>query len=164
MRNYESIIGYIANYISDKVFRFLESDELIFDCTGYEHLNSEEFKGISNRKPKSTGLQDYLMAIDNAMKSGKYKYIFTSQRPDVVKGIIDLGYEVHFIKPVPTDDSENEFRVRAENRGNNEEWINKIIKFLKPLPLSLYTDEELKSIFIHLVPFDYYLTDFLDKV
>lgn len=141
----------------------LESSDYFFDRTGYEHLSSEEFKGISNRKPKPTGLQDYLMAIDNAMKSGKYKYIFTSQSPDVVKGIIDLGYEVHFVKPVPTDDSEKEFINRAENRGNNKEWINKTIKYLKPSPLSLYTDEKLKSIFIHLVPSNYYLTDFLDK-
>ena len=64
---------------------------------------------------------------------------------------------------MPTDESEKEFINRAENRGNNKEWINKTIKYLKPLPLSLYTDEELKFIFIHLVPFNYYLTDFLDK-
>lgn len=141
----------------------LESSDYFFDRTGYEHLSSEEFKGIPNRKPKPTGLQDYLTAIDKAVKSGDYQYIFTSQSPDVVKGIIDLGYEVHFVKPLPTDESEKEFKTRALNRGNNNEWIEKTIKFLKPSPLTLYSDNELKSISVHLVPAHYYLEDFLMK-
>lgn len=45
----------------------LESSDYLFDKTGYEHLTSEEFKGIPNRKPKENGLADYLKAIDEAV-------------------------------------------------------------------------------------------------
>ena len=53
----------------------LESSDYFFDKTGYEHLTSEEFKGIPNRKLKENGLADYLKAIDEAVKSGKYDYL-----------------------------------------------------------------------------------------
>ena len=49
----------------------LESLDFLFDRTGYEHLSSEEFKGIPNRTRKENGLEDYLKAIDEAVKSGK---------------------------------------------------------------------------------------------
>lgn len=45
----------------------LESSDYLFDRTDYEHLTSEEFKGIPNRKPKENGLIDYLKAIDEAV-------------------------------------------------------------------------------------------------
>lgn len=93
---------------------------IFFDKTGYEHLTSEEFKGLPDRKPNPNGLQDYLKDIDNAVKSNKYEYIFTSQSPDVVKGILSLGYQVHYVKPFPNELSKIEFRKRALNRGNNE--------------------------------------------
>ena len=38
----------------------LESSDYFFDKTGYEHLTSEEFKGIPNRKPKENGLAEDL--------------------------------------------------------------------------------------------------------
>ncbi len=38
---------------------------LLFDKTGYEHLTSEEFKGIPNRKPKGNGVADYLKTVLN---------------------------------------------------------------------------------------------------
>lgn len=45
----------------------LESSDYFFDRTGYEHLSSEEFKGIENRKPNPNGLKDYLSAIKKKM-------------------------------------------------------------------------------------------------
>jgi hypothetical protein len=141
----------------------LESSDYFFDKTGYEHLTSEEFKGLPDRKPNPNGLQDYLKAIDRAVKSNKYEYIFTSQSPDVVKGILDLGYQVHYVKPLPNELSKIEFRKRALSRGNNEKWIETTIKFLEPSPLSYFNEDEIDNIFIHLIPSKLYLTDVIEN-
>ena len=55
----------------------LESSDYFFDKTGFEHLSSEEFKGITNRKRNPNGLEEYLKAIKEAVESNKYHLIFT---------------------------------------------------------------------------------------
>lgn len=137
----------------------LESSDYLFDKTGYEHLTSEEFKGIPNRKPKENGVADYLKAIDEAVKSNEYDYVFTAQNPEIVHGIIALGYDVHYLKPLPTDQSEAIFK----ERGNNDTWIEGTVKFLKPSPLSIFSEDELKYVYAHLVPSESYVTDVLEK-
>ena len=141
----------------------LESSDYLFDKTGYEHLSSEEFKGLPNRKPNKNGVADYLKAIDEAVKSEKYDYVFTAQNPDIVSGIIALGYDVHYLKPQPTEQSETIFTERAKARGNNDNWINNVAKFLKPSPLPIFNEEQQKHIYIHLVPSELYVTDVLEK-
>lgn len=141
----------------------LESSDYFFDKTGYEHLTSEEFKGLPDRKPNPNGLHDYLEAIEKAVKSEKYEYVFTSQSPDVVKGILNLGYPVHYVKPIPTEEAKQEFTRRAQERGNNSNWINGTIQYLEPLPLNYFTAEEQHNIFIHLVPPHLYLTDIINE-
>ena len=141
----------------------LESSDYLFDKTGYEHLTSEEFKGIPNRKPKENGVANYLKAIDDAVKSHKYDYVFVAQNPDIVHGIIAHGYDVHYLKPLPTDQSESIFKERAKERGNNNNWIENVVKFLKPSPLSIFNADELKHVYVYLVPSEYYVTDVLEK-
>lgn len=153
---------YYAQHNPEKALD-LESSDYLFDRTGYERLTSEEFKGIPNRKPKKNGVVDYLEAIDKAVKSGKYDYIFTAQNPDIVHGIIKLGYNVHYLKPLPTKQSEVIFKQRAKDRGNNEAWIENVVKFLKPSPLSIFSEDELKHVYVHLVPSEYYVTNVLGK-
>lgn len=153
---------YYAQNNPDKAID-LESSDYFFDKTGYEHLTSEEFKGLPDRKLNPNGLQDYLKAIDNAVKSNEYEYIFTSQSPDVVKGILALGYQVHYVKPLPNELSKVEFRKRALSRGNNEKWIETTIKFLEPSPLSYFDEDEINNIFIHLIPSKLYLTDVIEN-
>lgn len=152
---------YYAKQNPDKAID-LESSDYLFDKTGFEHLNSEKFKGLQNRKSKPTGLADYLQAIDDAVKSGKYEYVFASQNPEVVKGILNLGYQVYYIKPIPSKFSEQEFARRAANRGNDIAWIKKTVQYLAPLPFGQFTDEEQSNIFVHLVPTHMYLTDIID--
>lgn len=141
----------------------LESSDYFFDRTGYEHLSSEEFKGIANRKPNPNGVTDYLKAIDDAASSGKYEYIFTAQHPDVVEGIINMGYDVHYVKPLPTNTSEDEFKRRALKRGNNESWINGVVKFLKPLPYEFIDTKYHQKMYVHLVPSNLYLTELIEN-
>lgn len=141
----------------------LESSDYLFDKTGYEHLSSEEFKGLPNRKPNKNGIANYLKAIDEAVKSEKYDYVFTAQNPDIVSGIIALGYDVHYLKPQPIEQSETIFRERAKARGNNDNWINNVAKFLKPSPLPIFNEEQQKHIYIHLVPSELYVTDVLEE-
>lgn len=108
-------------------------------------------------------MADYLQAIDDAVKNGKYEYVFTSQSPNVVKGILSLGYQVHYVKPIPSKTSEREFVRRAKNRGNNDTWINSTIQYLAPLPFDQFTDEEQSNIFVHLVPSQMYLADVINE-
>ena len=139
----------------------LESSDYLFERSGYEHLSSEEFKGIPDRKRKVNGLNDYLKAIDKEMKTRRYKYIFVAQNPEIIKGIIEMGYEVHYIKPNPIDEAEKVFIQRATKRGNSDKWIHSTIKFLKSSAITQFTNEELKKIYIYLIPPNSYLSDFL---
>ena len=77
--------------------------------------------------------------------------------------MIDTGYDVHYVKPLPTDESITEFIKRAKTRSNNDEWINSTIKFLKPLPTAVLSDDQLKKCFIQLVPSHFYLTDLIEN-
>ena len=141
----------------------LESSDYFFDKTGYEHLSSEEFKGIPNRTRKENGLWDYVKAIDEAVKIGTYKYVFAAQNPEIVKGLIFMGHDVHYVKPLPVVESERVFRTRAQLRGNNDSWIEGTIKFLIPSPLSIFDSKELEHVYLHFTPSKDYLSDFLDK-
>lgn len=141
----------------------LESSDFLFDKTGYEHLSSEEFKGIPHRTRKEGGLQDYIKAIDKAVKNGTYRYVFVAQNPEIVKELISIGHDVHYVKPLPVVESEKVFRERAHRRGNNESWIESTIKFLIPSPLAIFDNKELEHVYLHFVPPKDYLSDFLDK-
>lgn len=142
----------------------LESSDFLFDKTGYEHLSSEEFKGVPHRTRKESGVQDYIRAVDNAVKSGVYRYVFAAQNPEIVKGLIAIGYDVHYVKPLPLVESEQIFRKRANIRGNNESWIESTIKFLIPSPLTIFDNDELKHVYLHFAPPNDYLSDVLDKI
>ena len=74
-----------------------------------------------------------------------------------------MGYDVHYVKPLPIVVSEQIFRSRAELRGNNKEWIENTIKFLNLSPLSVFAQEELGHVYLHFAPPHDYLSDFLDK-
>lgn len=151
----------------------LDSSDFLFDKTGYKHLNSKKFKDVSNLKRKANGLENYLKTIDEAVKSNKYKYIFADQKPEIVKGIIAMGYDVHYVKPFPTVTSEKNLRSRAKLRGYDKEWIENTIKFLNPYvpsvftlgpyPLTNFTLWELEHIYLYFTPPQDYLSDFLDK-
>lgn len=141
----------------------LESSDYFFDKTGFEHLSSEEFKGIPNRKRNQNGVKDYLTAIKQAIDSQKYRLIFTSSHPEVAKGIIAMGYDIHYIKPLPCEESENELILRAKKRGNNENWINTTLPFIRRSPLQDFTSEELDHVHIHYVPPKSYLTDIIKQ-
>lgn len=71
----------------------LESSDYLFNKSGFEHLSSEEFKGVPNRKRNPNGVKDYLAAIKQAIESQKHRLIFTSSHPEVAKGIIPMGNE-----------------------------------------------------------------------
>lgn len=139
----------------------LESSDFFFDKTGFEDYSSEQFKGLSNRVKKENGLQDYLKAIDEAVKSNNYNFVFISQTPDVVKGVIDLGYDVHLVKPEHGEESEKEFIRRAKLRGNNDQWINSTIKFLSEDVVTYYSEKELEKISVHIVPKGFFISDLL---
>lgn len=141
----------------------LESSDYLFDKTGYEHLSSEEFKGVPNRVRREDGISVYVKAVDDAVKSGKYQYVFAAQNPEIVKALIALGHDVHYVKPLPTEESEQVFRTRAHYRGNNDTWIENTVKFLIPSPLSIFNDVELEHVYLHFAPSKDYLGDFIDN-
>ena len=105
-----------------------------------------------------------MKAIDEAVKRDQYKYIFAAQNPEIVKALIFMGHDVHYVKPLPIVESERAFRERAKLRGNNDSWIEGTIKFLISSPLSIFDSKELEHVYLHFVPSKDYLGDFLDKV
>ena len=48
---------------------------------------------------------------------------------------------------------------RAKERGNNENWIQTTIPFVRKSPLDDFTSEELDHVHIHYTPPKAYLTD-----
>lgn len=141
----------------------LESSDFFF-IKDERYENSEQWKGLSDRKPNPNGLSEYLKAIKNAYDSQKYDYIFTSQSPDVVRGIVDLGLKPIFVKPHPGKLSEDIFRYRAISRGNNEDWINKTIQFLSKNLSEFYSDEELLNFTLTTVSPELYLSEILYNI
>ena len=74
-----------------------------------------------------------------------------------------MGYDIHYIKPLPCEESENELIRRAKKRGNNENWINTTLPFVRRSPLQDFTSEELDHVHIHYVPPKSYLTDIIKQ-
>ena len=74
-----------------------------------------------------------------------------------------MGYDVYYVKPIPTDASEEEFKRRASNRGNKKQWINGVVKFLKPLPYELNEENYHQKMYVHLVPSNSYLTELIEN-
>ena len=89
----------------------LESSDYLFDKTSYEHLSSEEFKGIPNRKPKENGVADYLKAIDEDEIVGDKNGIVTK---------IEYGTRKHTYRPLgrPVLTTEKSF-VRVHLKPKN---------------------------------------------
>lgn len=141
----------------------LESSDYLYERTGYEHLSSEKFKGIPDRKPKENGVKDYVEAIDQAVRSNQYDYIFTAQNPEIVRGILAKGHSVIIVKPYETDDAKQIFTERARARGNNDGWITNVLRFLGSDPDKLYSEEELERISLLKVSGKAYLTDIIQQ-
>lgn len=138
----------------------LESSDYLFDRTGYEHLSSEEFKGIPNRKRNPNGVDDYVEAIKKVVKENKYKYVFIAQNPEIVRKVLKLGKYIHYVIPANPTLAKEAFRKRARERGNSNEWIERVVKFIGTKPDYL-TDEELKQTYIHFIPSNSYLSDWI---
>ena len=141
----------------------LESSDYLYERTGYEHLSSEEFKGLPDRKQKENGVRDYIEAIDQAVRSKQYDYVFTAQNPEIVRGILAKGHSVIIVKPYNTEEAKKIFAERARARGNNEGWITNVLKFLAIDPDELYSEEELEKISVLKVSGKAYLTDLIQK-
>ena len=132
----------------------LESSDYFFEKKGFEHLSNENFK-------RDTGLEDYTSAIIAAERSGKYDYIFISQSPDVIKGLLKLKKEVFLLKPIPNEESLLNFRERAKNRGNNIEWIRNTEKFLFRKLEEDYSESEIAQLSVAFVNQELYISDLI---
>ena len=139
----------------------LESSDYFFEKKGFEHLSNENFKGLQNRIKRETGLEDYTSAIIAAERSGKYDYIFISQSPDVIKGLLKLKKEVFLLKPIPNEESLLNFRERAKNRGNNIEWIRNTEKFLFRKLEEDYSESEIAQLSVAFVNPELYISDLI---
>ena len=137
----------------------LESSSYLFDRTGYEDMDPEEFKGLPDRIPNPNGLDDYVTAIVDAVKSEQYRYIFISQNPEVIKALIKLGYTIWMVVPSNTEGSRRAFIQRALDRGNSTTWMQKVIKFIGRSLEEDYSSEEIKKIRRTIISDGLYLSD-----
>ena len=129
-----------------KVALDLESSQFMFDRTGYEDMDPEQFKGLPNRVPNPSGVGDYSRAIITASGSGQFRYIFISQHPEVIKKLIAAGKEIWFVIPTNTEENRREFCKRALERGNSTVWMKKVMDLFGRELTEDYTDAEIRHI------------------
>lgn len=135
----------------DKVLD-LETSDYFFERVGFEKLTDEEFKGLSDRIPKKNGLNLYIKDLIINYKSKQYDFILTAMNPEVIKAVINSGFNITIVKPFACKTSEDVFRKRSLDRGNNEEWIDKTIKFIYQDIEDFLSEEELQSVKLIKVP------------
>lgn len=100
----------------------LESSPYKWDNTGYEDLSIEQRKGTT-RKENELWPQNYLSEIKS--KSLIYDILLVWVHPDV----LDLydNENIEYVICYPCKQALEEYRQRYINRGNNENYINRVI-------------------------------------
>lgn len=101
----------------------LESSPYKWDYSNFKKIDYEKMKGNLNRKPNPYFPDNYISAIKKAVKN--YDVIcvwlnFENALPYYEKNNID--YTICY----PSKEAFEEYRQLYVNRGNNEDWINKV--------------------------------------
>ncbi|MDR1337611.1 MAG: hypothetical protein LBJ73_01110 [Rickettsiales bacterium] len=103
----------------------LESTPYKYLIDNYKRLDSEAIKGegITDKKLHPDFPNNYISAIKNNMD--KYDYILVWCHPEEILPHFDrngIDYELF----IPTRDALDEYRQRFINRGNTEEYVNRV--------------------------------------
>lgn len=144
--------NYINVYDFDK-----HTLEYKYDKTGFEGLNDEEFKGLSNRKINENWFKPYMEDWCKIINSGKYDVITGWLQEDCLNYLLEKGYEIEVIL-VDVGSNELVYKERSQKRGNNEQyWKNVRNSYDKNLALYKHR----KDIKVTIFNKPYYLSDYL---
>lgn len=103
----------------------LESSHFFFklpnDLTNQDY---ERLKGDNSRPVNLNGLSDYIDAIIEAKE--KYDYVLIAMFPTLIRELNNRNIDVQIV--LPHIDDIVHYKRRYEDRGNNQHWINNMIK------------------------------------
>lgn len=131
--------------------------EYKYDKTGYEHLSSEEFKSLPNRKINDGWFERYMTDWCKVIDSDQYDVVTGWLQQDSLNYLINKGYPIEVVV-VDIGDNESVYKERSQLRGNNAQyWTN--LKGFYNKTLELYKDRNDIKVTIFDQP--YYLSDYL---
>ena len=145
---------YMKNHFSSAIK--ISNQDYIFikdkDATKPDNLTENKFT--------TQAIVGYIETIYN---EEKYEYILINHIPERIKCLIQKGFDVDLIRPLPNKGfSDLVFRSRAEASGCEEEWILNMLRLMNTPLKDIYTEEELKHIHVIDINPSLYLTDILD--
>lgn len=102
----------------------IESSPYKYDYSNIKDFNIEEMKGKSGRIINKEFPLNYINAIKDAVK--KYDVVLVWIHPKEILPYYDY-YNIDYYLCFPSKEAISEYKDRFINRGNNQEFINKVI-------------------------------------
>lgn len=102
----------------------IESSPYKYDYSKMKDFNIEEMKGKSGRIINNEFPLNYINAIKDAIK--KYDVVLVWISPKEILPYYDY-YDIDYYLCFPSKEAISEYNDRFINRGNNQQFINKVI-------------------------------------
>ena len=102
----------------------IESSPYKWDYSGMDCSNLEKLKGTKNRKPNANFPENYIEAIKNAQK--KFDIVLVWIHPEEILPEYEK-HNIDYILAFPSKEALKGYRERFITRGNNSEYIERVI-------------------------------------
>lgn len=102
----------------------IESSPYKWDYTNMDTSNLEKLKGTKNRKINSDFPQNYIKAIKDAQL--KYDIVLVWIHPEEILPYYDSN-NIDYYLCFPSKDAFKDYEDRFINRGNNRDYIDKVL-------------------------------------
>lgn len=102
----------------------IESSPYKWDYSEVDTSDLEKLKGTKNRKKNSLFPQNYITTVKEAQE--KYDVVLVWIHPEEILPYYDIN-NIDYYLCFPTKDSLKEYKKRFVNRGNNKEYIAKVL-------------------------------------
>lgn len=131
--------------------------EYKYDKTGFEHLSSEEFKGLPNRKINEGWFERYMQDWCKVIDSGQYDIVTGWLQEDCLNYLLEHNYDIELIL-VDVSNYEVTYRKRSQQRGNNDTYWQHLRDYYTST-LSKYQTRDNVKVTVFNKP--YYLSEYL---
>ena len=102
----------------------VESSPYKWDYSNIDTSNLESLKGTTNRTRNINFPNNYILAIKNAQK--QYDIVLVWIHPEEILPEYDKN-DIDYILAFPSKEALSEYRERFITRGNNQEYIEKVL-------------------------------------
>ena len=102
----------------------IESSPYKYDYSGLDKSNLEVLKGRSNRIRNKDFPMNYITAIKEAIET--FDYVLVWIHPEEILPIYDEN-EIDYLLAFPEKEALEEYEKRFRDRGNNSEYINRVL-------------------------------------